>query len=54
VYGKLTGRAVFPVARKTAREARRERRPVLVRFGDYCARWVRGLLSSRAVTKRRN
>ena len=34
--------------------SRRERRPVLVRFGDYCARWVRGLLSSRVITKRRN
>lgn len=54
VYGKLTGREPFPVNRKTARQAQRERRPLLVRFGDYCTRWVRGLLSSRAVTKRRN
>jgi predicted PurR-regulated permease PerM len=54
IYGKLTGREPFPVQRKTARQARRERRPVLVRFGDYCARWVRGLLSSRTVTKHRN
>ena len=54
IYGKLTGRPSFPKDRKTARQAREERRPVLVRFGDYCARWVRGLLSSRAITKRRN
>ncbi|MEO0562046.1 MAG: AI-2E family transporter [Chloroflexota bacterium] len=54
VYGKLTDREPFPVNRKTARQMRRERRPVLVRFGDYCARWVRGLLSSRAITKRGN
>ncbi len=54
VYGKLTGRALFPVDRRTARQMRRERRPLLVRFGDYCARWVRGLLSSRLVTKRRD
>ncbi len=54
VYGKLTGREPFPVDRKTVRQAQRERRPLLVRFGDYCTRWVRGLLSSRAVTKRRN
>jgi len=54
VYGKLTGRAPFPVSRKTARQMRRERRPLLVRMGDYCTRWVRGLLSSRVVTRRRN
>lgn len=54
VYGKLTGRATFPLERKSVKQAQRERRPLLVRLGDYSARWVRQLLSSRAVTKRRS
>lgn len=52
VYGKLTGRAPFPVTRKSAQEARLERRPVLVRLGDWGAQWVRSLISSRTITRR--
>jgi len=53
VYGKLTGRPPFPVSRHLADQMRRERRPLLVRFGDYCANMVRNLISSRMVTKRK-
>ncbi len=51
-YGKLTNRDPFPNARKTVRMHQRERRPLLVRLGDICTRWVRDLMSSRAVTRR--
>ncbi len=51
-YGKLTDRDPFPNTRKTVRMHQRERRPLLVRLGDICARWVRDLMSSRAVTRR--
>lgn len=52
IYGKLTGRNPFPENRKTVRQQQRERRPMLMRLGDVCARWVRDLISSRAVTRR--
>lgn len=52
VYGKLTGRDPFPQDRKTVEQHQEERRPILVRLGDVCARWVRDLMSSRAVTRR--
>lgn len=53
VYGKLTGRAIFPVEHKTAQDIQKERRPLLVRAGDYFAQRVRTMISSRSVTKRR-
>jgi predicted PurR-regulated permease PerM len=52
IYGKLMDKDPFPADRKTVRMHQRERRPLLVRLGDYCARWVRDLMSSRAVTRR--
>ncbi len=52
VYGKLSDKEPFPVNRKTVSEHQRERRPVLVRLGDYCATRVRNLMSSKAVTRR--
>ncbi|MEL7235262.1 MAG: hypothetical protein AAGK74_12250, partial [Chloroflexota bacterium] len=52
VYGKLMDKEPFPVSRKTATQMMQERRPPLVRLGDFFARQVRNLMSSRAVTRR--
>lgn len=52
IYGKLMNKEPFPTDRRTVQEQQRQRRPVLVRVGDYCAQQVRSLMSSKAVTRR--
>jgi predicted PurR-regulated permease PerM len=52
VYGKLLNRNPFPHEPASVEQMRLGRRPLLLRFGDYCAHWVRVNISSRTVTKR--
>ena len=52
IYGKLLNRNPFPHEPVSVEQMRLERRPLLLRFGDYCAQWVRANISSRTVTKR--
>ena len=52
IYGKLMDKEPFAIKHKTVREHQRERRPLLVRLGDYITRVVRSTLSSKAHTRR--